>query len=324
MNVSSKTETSSPSAKRICSNIGAEISNIDLTQDMTDEQFKFVHDTLMEREVVVFKNQDISTDEFMRFGERFGELSVHPFSPNMPEKPAVIILDNHGKNPPALTDQWHSDETFRPDPPMGTILRSRIVPEVGGDTMFASMTCAYEGLSDRMQHLIYGLEAVHDFIPFRTLFGGDDPEKKAKLRELEDNLPNPTHPVVRVHPVTGRKILNVNPQFTKKIVGMSPEESASVLQFLYDQAKIPEYQLRVKWEPNQITFWDNRSVHHYATHDYFPQRRSMERITISGDLPIGVDAADFKPTPKATGKSMRTEGLKYEEAAVPKRNFERT
>lgn len=309
---------------RINPNIGAEIGNVDLTRPLSAAQIKVIHDALCEHEVIVFHDQDVETDQFMAFGEYFGELSVHPFSPNMETKPAVIILDNHGKNPPALTDQWHSDETFRANPPMGTILRSRIVPEIGGDTMFSSMTCAYEGLSDRMQQLIFGLEAVHDFTPFRTLFGGDDPESKRRLRQLENDLPNPTHPVVRVHPVTGRKILNVNPQFTKHIVGMSPEESASVLQFLYDQAKVPEYQLRVKWKPNQITFWDNRSVHHYATHDYFPQRRRMERITIVGDVPVGVKAGDYAPQEKAQGRAMRTKGLKFEEAEVPKRNFERT
>ena len=319
----SDTSSDLPTVRRINPNIGAEIGNIDLRQPMTDAQFNTVHGALVEHEVIVLKKQDVTTDQFMEFGQRFGELSVHPFSPNMEEKPAVIVLDNHGKNPPRLTDVWHSDETFRANPPMGTILRCRIAPEVGGDTMFASMTCAYEGLSDRMQRLIYGLEAVHDFKPFRTLFSGADAEGRAKLRRIEDEFPNPTHPVVRVHPVTGRKILNVNPQFTTRILGMSDAESRTTLEFLYAQASVPEYQLRVSWEPDQIVFWDNRSVHHYAVHDYFPQRRRMERITIIGDTPIGVEAEGYESAGAPRSKALRSEGLKYEEAEVPKRNYER-
>jgi taurine dioxygenase len=311
-----------PTVRRINPNIGAQIDNVDLSQALTPAQVKVIHDALCEHEVIVLRKQDITTDQFMAFGQNFGDLSVHPFSPNMEEKPAVIILDNHGKNPPSLTDVWHSDETFREKPPLGTILHCRIAPEIGGDTMFASMTCAYEGLSDRMQQLINGLEAVHDFTPFRTLFGGT-PEDRVRLRKLEDDFPNPRHPVVRVHPVTGRRILNVNPQFTTRIIGMSDAESRMVLSTLYDQAKVPEYQLRQRWEVDQIVFWDNRSTHHYAVHDYFPQRRRMERITLLGDMPVGV-AADAPALKAAQGKAMRSEGLKYEEAAVPKRNFERT
>lgn len=316
-------EQNQPTVSRINPNIGAEIGNIDLKKSMTDGQFDIVHNALLEHEVIVLKKQDITTDQFMVFGERFGELSIHPFSPNMEAKPAVIVLDNHNKNPPSLTDVWHSDETFRDNPPMGTILRCCIVPELGGDTMFASMTCAYEGLSDRMQQFIYGLEAVHDFTPFRTLFSSNS-EDRVRLRKIEDEFPNPHHPLVRVHPVNGRKILNVNPQFTTRIIGMSKAESRTTLQLLYDQAKIPEYQLRVSWEVDQIVFWDNRSTHHYAVHDYFPQRRRMERVTIVGDKQIGVKAGEYQPTNANKTKALRTDTLKSGVAEVPTRIFERT
>ncbi len=308
---------------RINPNIGAEIGNIDLRSPLSDADFDSIHTALVEHEVLVFRNQDVSTDEFMTFGQRFGELSVHPFSPNMEEKPAVIVLDNHGKNPPRLTDVWHSDETFRAAPPMGTILRCRISPRIGGDTLFCSMTCAYEGLSDRLQKLIEGLEAVHDFLPFRMLFS-DTPNDRAKLRAIEDQFPNPRHPLVRIHPISGRRILNVNRQFTKHIVGMSEQESRSLLELLFAQTTIPEYQLRVRWEKDQIVFWDNRSTQHYAVHDYFPQRRRMERITIVGDIPIGVKASDTAPSATKKTRSLRTEGLEAEEAAVPVRQHERT
>jgi len=235
----------------------------------------------------VLRDQDITLEQQMAFARRFGELSIHPFSPNLDDQREVIVLDYSADNPPALTDQWHADETFREAPPAATILRSRVVPAFGGDTLFSSMTAAYTGLSERMKQYIHGLEALHDFKPWRPLFTSSA-RHQAKLRELEQQFPNPWHPVVRIHPVSGRRVLNVNPQFTVKLRGLKDDESAMILQYLYDRAKIPEYQLRVHWEPNTVLMWDNRSVQHYAPHDYYPQRRTMDRLTIAGDKVIGV------------------------------------
>ena len=268
--------------------IGAEVAGIDLSAPLSDESFAAVHAGFVKYQVLVFRDQDITLDQQIAFGRRFGELSVHPFSPNRADKPEVIQLDYSKDNPPELTDVWHSDETFRDTPPMATILRCRVCPDHGGDTMFASMVAAYRGLSDRMKNYIHGLEAQHDFKPFRTLFGSN-PEHISKLRNLEDRFPNPWHPVVRVHPVTKRRSLFVNPQFTTRIRGMKEDESTTLLQYLYRQASVPEYQLRVKWRPNTIVMWDNRSVQHYAVHDYYPQQRTMERITVAGDKPAGVE-----------------------------------
>ena len=159
-----------------------------------------MHEALIKYEVIVMRDQDITVDQQMAFGALFGELSIHPFSPNLADKPEVIILDYSEDNPPALTDIWHSDETFREAPPMATILRAKVVPEVGGDTLFASMSAAYRGLSERMKQHIHGMEAQHDFKPWRPLFAQSD---RAKLRKLEDDFPNPWHPVVRVHPDIG-------------------------------------------------------------------------------------------------------------------------
>ena len=277
--------------------IGAEIRGIDLRRSLAPEQFRVIHNALVEHEVIVMRDQDITLEQQLAFGRLFGKLSIHPFSPNMKDKPEVIVLDYSADNPPALTDVWHSDETFRDIPPLGTILRARIVPTSGGDTLFASMTAAYRGLSERMKKYIHGLEAQHDFKPFRTLFGSS-PKERATLRRLEDSFPNPWHPVVRVHPVTRKRILNVNPQFTIRIRDMKEDESSHLLQFLYPQALVPEFQLRVKWQSNTVVMWDNRSVQHYALHDYYPRRRLMERVTIVGDRPIGVSgpyAAESAP-----------------------------
>ena len=274
---------------RLGRNLAAEISDIDLSLPLDDATFAAVNNALLENEVLVFRDQDISADDMMAFGRRFGPLSIHPFSPTMADAPELIVLDNHRDNPPRLTDIWHSDETFRETPPMGTMLRSTITPRVGGDTMFASISAAYEGLDDRTQRYLSGLEGEFDFKPFRTLFGNDE-EGRRKLHELEDRWPQVTHPVVRVHPESGRKSIFVNRQFTIGIKGMKPSESGPLLEMLYGLANKPEVQFRLQWQANTIAFWDNRVVLHYAIHDYFPQRRRMERVTIAGDKPFGVDA----------------------------------
>ncbi len=267
--------------------IGAEIGGVDLRKPLSAEEFKVVHDALVRYEVIVFRDQDITLEQQIAFGRQFGELSVSPFSPSLEDNPEVIVLDYTAEDPAQGADRWHSDETYRSEPPMGTILRSRTVPRAGGDTLFCSMSAAYRGLSERMKQYIHGLEAFHDFPSFRRYFT-NSPEDKRKLRDIEDRFPNPVHPVVRVHPISGRRVLYVNWNFTIRIKDMKEDESRIILDFLFRQAHIPEYQLRVKWKPNTVVFWDNRSTQHYAPHDYWPESRKMERITLCGDKPVGV------------------------------------
>ncbi len=299
--------------------IGAEVRGADLSR-LDDATFRVLHDALVQYEVIVLRDQQRMTlDHQMAFGARFGPLSIHPFSPNLESKPEVIVLDYSADHPAARTDIWHADETFRPNPPIVTMLRARIIPTRGGDTCFSSMTAAYRGLSERMKQHIHGLECQHDFKPFRSLFN-HTPEHRRRLREIEDEYPNPWHPVVRVHPVSGKRVIYVNPQFSMRIRGVKEDESAALLDFLFRQAHVPEYQLRVKWQPDTVVLWDNRSVQHYAPHDYYPQRRSMERVTISGDVPIGVVAPYTPETIAGNGVVNPTAAPK----APPKRQFERT
>lgn len=274
-------------------NLGAEISGVDLTRPLSEEQFKAVETALVEHELIIFRKQDISSDGLMNFGRRFGELTVHPFAPNEGKNaPELIKFRNDEKTPPFGTDVWHSDETFRAEPPMATILCAKDVPAVGGDTMFVSMSAAYEGLSDRMQQFVSGLEGIHDMKPFRPLFGKSD-EERNRLQHFELLYPPQLHPVVRIHPVSGRRVLFVNPQFTVGINGMEEHESRTLLDFLFRQASVPEYQFRHHWEPHTIAMWDNRSTQHYAIHDYYPQRRYMERVTIRGGAVTGVPRAEL-------------------------------
>jgi taurine dioxygenase len=271
--------------------LGAEISGIDLRQPLSDAQFAAIETALVENELIIFRDQEISSEDLMRFGRRFGELTVHPFAPNEGAAPQLIKFRNDETNAPFGTDVWHSDETFRAEPPMATVLCAKEVPALGGDTMFASMSAAFEGLSARMRNFISGLEGVHDLKPFRALFG-DSEEDRKNLQRFELQYPPQLHPVVRVHPVSGRKVLFVNPQFTIAIKDMDERESRSLLDTLFQQVLTPEYQFRLHWAPHTIAMWDNRSTQHYAIHDYYPQRRYMERVTIRGGPVTGVERAD--------------------------------
>ena len=293
-----KSQTSSVTVIKRGAHLGAEITGVDLTQPLSEADFTLVEDAFVENQVLFFRNQDISLDQYVAFARRFGEITIHPFrsreagsnklaDTGRTDYPELIILDNSGDNPPHQTDQWHSDESFRETPPAATLLRSVITPDIGGDTVFASMIAAYEGLPPALQQFYETLEAMNDFKAFRSLYTHTH-EGRQKLVEMEKIYPNTPHPVVRVHPVSGRKLIYVSPQTTTKIVGMRDFESEKILDMLYHLPEIPEYQFRMKWEPHMIVIWDNRSVQHYAPRDYLPAPRRMERLTIRGDRPIGV------------------------------------
>ena len=275
--------------RRTGASLSAEVAGIDLRQPLDADTVAAISGALATHEVLVFPDQRISAEDLMRFGRYFGTLSVHPFSTNAEATPELIVFDNQEGNPPHATDIWHSDETFREIPPMATALCSKIIPAIGGDTCFCSMTAAYEGLSDRMQHFISGLEAVHDFKPFKALFAQTE-DGRSKLRHFEVLYPPATHPVVRMHPITGRKAIFVNRQFTLYIKDMAEQESRTLLQSLFALTHTLEHQYRHRWSPDQLVLWDNRSVQHAAVHDYYPQRRRMDRVTIAGDLRPAGDA----------------------------------
>ena len=269
--------------ERLGASLGAEIHDLDLKAPVAEATFKAFEAALVEHKVLVLRDQHLTTEQHVRFSRLFGELEVHPMRPQG-EFPEILVLDNHKDNPVLSTDVWHSDTTFRKNPTKYTILRCQIMPELGGDTLWANMEAAHAGLSDIFRGMIAGLRAVHDFQNFRVLFKNTD-EDRAKLHRMEDMFPNPSHPVVRTHPVTGRKSIYVNPQFTLRIEGMAPAESRAILDVLFAQARVPEYQFRLRWAPGTIVFWDNRSTQHYAANDYYPARRRMERTAVVGDVP---------------------------------------
>lgn len=263
--------------------IGAEVSGIDLSRPLDPGTVKALRQALLDWKVLFFRDQDIDTDQHLAFARCFGELEVHPFAPQKPGYPEVLAI-THDKDNRGKENTWHSDVTWRLEPSLGSILRALELPPVGGDTLFADMYAAYEGLTDEVKERIDGAVAVHDFAHFRKGMRKRGLTEE-QIEEFNKAYPMVEHPVVRTHPETGRKAIYVNAGFTQHIVGMEEGESKALLKHLYAQATIPEYQCRFRWEPGSIAFWDNRASQHYAASDYWPAVRRMERVTIVGDRP---------------------------------------
>ena len=263
--------------------IGAEIQGLDLQQKQAPETLAALRAALLEWKVLFFRDQDITTEQHLAFAREFGALEVHPFAPHKPGYPEVLAI-THDRESKGRENVWHSDVTWRLEPSLGSILRALEVPPVGGDTLFADMYRAYDGLTDAVKEKIEGKLAVHDFGHFRNRMRKQG-KSEAEIEEFNRAYPMVEHPVVRTHPETGRKALYVNAAFTQHIVGLDKDESDSLLRHLYAQAAIPEYQCRFRWQANSIAFWDNRASQHYAASDYWPAVRRMERVTIVGDRP---------------------------------------
>jgi taurine dioxygenase len=267
--------------------IGAEISGLDLDRPLTSAEWDFLRAAWLAYKVVFFRDQDISHESHVRLGEYFGELEGHPVIPHVDGYPEILRIEGvEGVQLTAETlapfqayNKWHTDVTFRQRPSIASILRARVLPPLGGDTMWADTAAAYAGLPQAVKDRIEGLEAEHDIV--RSFGGRVSDEKRAQLAR---DFPPVRHPVVRTHPETGEKILYVNYTFTSRIVGLPEEESDSLLRLLFDRIKVPEYQVRFRWSANAIGIWDNRSTQHYAVGDYWPAHRVLERVTVSGDV----------------------------------------
>jgi taurine dioxygenase len=263
--------------------IGAEVEGVDLSRPLSDGNVSALRRALLDWKVLFFRDQDITTEQHLAFARRFGELEVHPFAPQKPGFPEVLAITHDEKNR-GKENTWHSDVTWRLEPSLGSILRAIELPPVGGDTLFADMYAAYDGLKDEVKAKIDNAVAVHDFTHFRAGMRKRGMSEE-QIEEMNRKYPMAEHPVVRTHPETGRRCIYVNAAFTLHILGMEKAESDALLAHLYAQAAIPEYQCRFRWSPGAIAFWDNRASQHYAASDYFPAVRRMERVTIIGDRP---------------------------------------
>jgi taurine dioxygenase len=269
--------------KRVAGAIGAELQAINLADGIDGELAATLRALLNEHEVLFLRDQAISAADQKALAEVFGPLQTHPAYGTVEGFPEVMILESTRDNPSKI-EVWHSDMTFRQHPPSVTVLRGITIPEVGGDTLFASMTAAYDGLSPGMQSYLEGLTAVHDFSHgFRESLA--EPGGRERLADAVAANPPVRHPVVQTHPETGKKVLFVNALFTTHIDGLPPLESAEVLQFLWRHASLPEFTCRFSWAPDSLVLWDNRSTQHKPVNDFFPATRRLHRVVSEGDQP---------------------------------------
>jgi taurine dioxygenase len=259
--------------------IGAEIGGVDLREPLTPELFAELDRALLEWKVLFFRGQRITSEQHRAFALNWGPLETHPFLPQGDSEDVVRFAKD--ANISGYENTWHTDVTWRPNPALGAVLRLvRVPPNGGGDTLWADAGVAYDNLPEDVKERIDGLTAVHDFMP---TFGKYLPPEVAEAKQAE--FPPVEHPIVRTHPRTGRKTLFVNATFTTHIPGLPPEESEELLRYLFRQAFAPEYQVRWRWQADDVAFWDNRATWHYASSDYHPHVRIAERASIVGDVP---------------------------------------
>jgi taurine dioxygenase len=262
--------------------IGAEIHGIDCATDLDDETVAAIRRVWLERLVVFFPDQHLNDESQIAFARRFGELTEsHPVEPQVLERKEVHSIES-GKD---RTDFWHTDITFMNRPAMASMLRSVVVPEAGGDTMWSDTRAAYEALAPSLQEFCDGLSAYH-FEPYYAQAVAEGHGNVWEGKKLTRLLPA-THPVVRVHPETGRKNLFVNPKFTLRIVDMPEAQSDGILKLLYDHMTRPEFVVRYHWTAGTLAVWDNRATMHFGIFDYEGDTRVMHRVTLRGDRPVG-------------------------------------
>ena len=269
--------------KRVAGALGAELQAVNLGDGFDAELAGTLRALLNKHEVLFLRDQNIEPAAQKALAAIFGPLQTHPAYNTVEGLPEVMILESTPENPSKI-EVWHSDMTFRQHPPSVTVLRGITIPEVGGDTLFASMTAAYDALSSAMQRYLDGLVAVHDFSHgFKESLA--EPGGRERLADALTANPPVRHPVVQTHPETGKKVLFVNALFTTHIEGLPPLESAEVLQFLWRHASLPEFTCRFNWAPNSMVLWDNRSTQHKPVNDFFPATRRLHRVVSEGDQP---------------------------------------
>ena len=269
--------------KRLSPSIGGEIHGVDLSKPLGAELKELIYEALLVYKVIFFRDQNISTEEHINFSKNFGELEIHPFAPKKEDFPEVLVI-THNENSKGRENTWHSDVTWRKEPSLGSVLRMIQKPAHGGDTLFADMYAAYDGLPDHVKEKLDGAIAVHDFANFRNRLIKEG-KTAEEIQAFNEEYPMPEHPVIRTHPDTQKKVIYVNAAFTQYIKDWEEKDSKEMLTYLYSRASVPEYQCRFAWEENSIAFWDNRACQHYANSDYWPNIRKVERVTIIGDRP---------------------------------------
>ncbi|MEV0062573.1 TauD/TfdA family dioxygenase [Nocardia sp. NPDC050718] len=279
----------------VAGHIGAEVAGVDLRTELTDAQVAELTAALHRHKVLFFRDQEIGHAEQIAFSRRFGAVTPsHPYDDDAPtEHPEILAVDSRlyekrfGRKKFSYTNQWHTDVSPLINPPAASILRAEIAPERGGDTQWTNLAAAYAGLPESLRTFLDGLRAEHRF-------GGRIPPWEADSDYARKIAAAPLvteHPVVRVHPVTGERVLFVNPGFTTRIIGLTPPQSDALLQLLFDEIAHPAYTVRFRWAKGSIAFWDNRATAHLAPSDldHLDVTRVLYRTTLEGEVPVGVD-----------------------------------
>ena len=269
---------------RAGSQVGAIIGGIDLSRPMADAEYGTVRQALVDHGVIFFRDQHLTEDQHIAFAGRFGAININRFFKAVDGFPQIAEVRKEPEQKANIGGGWHTDHSYDVAPALGSVLYARVVPEVGGDTIFVNMGAVFDSLSPGMQRTLEGLRAVHSS---RHVFGAARP--KTPDEDREGRIGNPelatqdtTHPVVIRHPDSGRRVLYVNPGFTVGIEGWHPGESKALLDYLYAQAARPEFQYRFEWKKGSLAFWDNRATWHMALNDYHGHRWLMHRITVEG------------------------------------------
>jgi taurine dioxygenase len=271
--------------------IGSVIHDLDLKDALSNEQIQFIRDTLLERKVIFFRNQHLSEDEQVAFGRRFGDLDAFPFGP-AGENPYILEI-GHGKKSPGAENGWHTDVTWMEQPSLGSIAQCMVVPPFGGDTLFSDSHACYLGLPAELKQRIAHLHGINDYRNFLMARRPGLPDDLVET--IKNEIPfGVTHPLCRTHPETGKTGLYIHGGFlrhdslydVRSGERLEASESEAIVRRLLQQHERPEYVCRFQWEPGSIAFWDNRAVQHYAASDYYPHRRLLRRVTVSGDRPF--------------------------------------
>jgi taurine dioxygenase len=270
--------------------LGAYVGGIDLREALDSALVDELRDALVQHKVLFFRNQNISHENHLRFARYFGALERHPVTQHVEGHPEILRVRNgeyaylEEADAPFIrpVNKWRAEATFRAAPPLGGVIRARLLPPRGGDTVFADTEAAYADLEPALQERIEHLTATHDLLKNRG-----EKLRSAERALLRSQNPPQSHPVVRIHPESGRRSIFVNPSFTTRIDGVEEKESDRLLALLFDRIRVHEYQVRFGWTPNAVVLWDNRSTQLYPIADYWPHDREIERVTIVGDAPMG-------------------------------------
>ena len=263
--------------------VGAEILGIDLSRDLTAAEFSDIREAFRDHGVIFFREQDLTPEQHIAFAERWSKINVNRFFRPVDGHPRIAEVLKEPEDRLNIGSRWHTDHSYDEAPAMASILYAKETPEVGGDTLFASMYSAFDALSDGLKDMLQGLKAVHSS---RRAFGGnrsDETTKTGRIGNSDLATQDAEHPVVITHPLSGRKAIYVNPEFTIRFAGWTEEESAPLLSYLYDHCCRPEFTYRFNWRPGSVAMWDNRATWHRALNDYHGQRRLMHRITLQGE-----------------------------------------